>query len=208
MGLHAEFDINMNYEAQKIIKALREARLAKGMRQTELSKLSGVPQAQISRIEASGVDIRLSSLAALAHALDLEVALVPRKAVPAVKSITRQTSEHPPVQPAAIGKELQRVQEAIRAMQVKIPEIPNLDALRKAHAAIKPLKIDMSFLQPLRELRTTLERIQRSQKDWAKIAEVARSMTHLRNQIIHTRPSPEIQDGPRPAYTLDDDDDA
>ncbi|WP_409558865.1 helix-turn-helix domain-containing protein, partial [Agrobacterium sp.] len=30
--------------------ALREARLTKGMTQTELSKLSGIPQAQISRL--------------------------------------------------------------------------------------------------------------------------------------------------------------
>ena len=208
MGCYAQIDIKMNYEAQKIIEALREARLAKGMSQTELSKLSGVPQAQISRIEANSVDIRLSSLAALAHARDLEVALVPRQAVLAVKSITRQTFEHQPVQPAAIGKELQRVQEAIRAIQVKIPEIPNLDALRKAHAAIKPLKIDMSFLEPLRDIRATVEQIQRSQKDWAKIGEVARTMTQLRNQIVHTLPSPEIQDTPRPAYTLDEDDDA
>lgn len=198
----------MIYETQKIINALREARLAKGMSQTELSKLSGVPQAQISRIEANNVDIRLSSFATLAHALDLEITLVPRKAVPAVKSITRQTSDYQPVQPAAIGKELQRVQDAIRAMQVKIPEVPHLDALRKAHAAIKPLKIDMSFLKPLRDIRATVEQIQRTQSDWAKIAEATRSMTQLRNQIVHTLPTPDVQDTPRPAYSLDEDDDA
>ncbi len=82
----------MNYEAQPIAERLRETRQAKDLSQRVLSKLAGVPQAQISRIEAGSVDLRLSSLIAIANALDLEVALVPRKALPAVHSIIRQTS--------------------------------------------------------------------------------------------------------------------
>lgn len=82
----------MNYEVQQITESLRNARLAKGMSQTELHKLTGVPQAQISRIEANSVDLRLSSLIAIANALDLELALVPRKASPAVNSIIRQAT--------------------------------------------------------------------------------------------------------------------
>lgn len=69
--------------------ALREARLAEKMSQRDLSRISGVPQAQISRIEAGLVDLRYSSLLALAHSLGLEIALVPRKAMPAVRSIIR-----------------------------------------------------------------------------------------------------------------------
>jgi len=71
---------------------LRTIRLAKGMRQAELSKLTGVPQAQISRIEANAVDLRVSSLVNLAHALDMEVMLVPRQTLPAVQSVIRQLS--------------------------------------------------------------------------------------------------------------------
>ncbi|AGA34942.1 hypothetical protein TVNIR_3305 [Thioalkalivibrio nitratireducens DSM 14787] len=55
-----------------------------------MSALAGIPQAQISRIEAGTVDLRVSSLVALAHALDLELALVPRKAVPAVRALTKE----------------------------------------------------------------------------------------------------------------------
>lgn len=82
----------MRYETRDITERLRAARLDKGISQTELSKLSGVPQAQISRIEANAVDLRLSSLVAMANALDVALVLAPRKALPAVRSIIRQTT--------------------------------------------------------------------------------------------------------------------
>lgn len=85
-----EKDINMSYHAQDIAKRLQAARRTKGVSQRELSAFAGIPQAQISRIEAGTVDLRLSSLVALAHALDLELELIPRKAVPAVRSLSRE----------------------------------------------------------------------------------------------------------------------
>lgn len=83
--------------------SIRAARKAKHLSQRELSKLAGVPQSHISRIESNQVDLRLSSLMAIAHALGLELTLVPRMAVPAVQSIVRQTiagSSHKPLQEA------------------------------------------------------------------------------------------------------------
>lgn len=80
----------MDYETQQVIETLRETRLAKDLSQRALSQLTGLPQAQISRIEAGSVDLRLSSLVTIASALDLQLALVPRKAAPAVQSIIRQ----------------------------------------------------------------------------------------------------------------------
>lgn len=79
----------MKYETHEIARHLRESRTARDLSQRELSKLSGVPQAQISRIESGLVDLRFSSLVALANALDLQVALIPRKAMPAVRSLVR-----------------------------------------------------------------------------------------------------------------------
>ena len=90
---NAEIGIKMRYELENIAKRLQTARIAKGLSQRELGALAGIPQAQISRIEAGAVDLRLSSLVALARALGLEPALVPRAAVPAVKSLIRQTAE-------------------------------------------------------------------------------------------------------------------
>lgn len=77
----------MSYTTEHIVGALREARAAKGISQRELAARSGLPQSHISNIERGGVDLRVSSLVALARVLDLELTLVPRKSVPAVRSI-------------------------------------------------------------------------------------------------------------------------
>src|SRR3546814_3691333 len=84
----------MSYDLEYFSKRLRDARNAKNLSQRELSKLAGVPQSHISRIESHQVDLRLSSLIAIANALDLEVALVPRQAMPAVQSMARQAAQN------------------------------------------------------------------------------------------------------------------
>jgi len=81
----------MAYLNDQILESLKEARKRKGLSQRELSTKSGVPQSHISKIESGTVDLRASSLVALARALDLELELVPKKTVPAVKSIMRSS---------------------------------------------------------------------------------------------------------------------
>jgi transcriptional regulator with XRE-family HTH domain len=196
----------MRYEIQAIAARLREAREAKQLSQRELSRLAGVPQAQISRIESTIVDLRLSSLVAIASALDLEIALVPRKAVPAIKSITRQTTERTVIQPPAIGKEMQQLQKAIRALQIDAPTLPELDDLRRATASLQRLQIDTRFLGNLRSLRHTIESANITEQ-WKGIFEAANSMKALRNQIAHFEPENEQRSANRPAYSLDEDDD-
>ncbi len=80
----------MTYATAHIAEALRAAREAAGLSQRELAQRAGVPQPHISKIENDAVDLRLTSLIAIASALDLELMLVPRKAAPAVRSIARQ----------------------------------------------------------------------------------------------------------------------
>lgn len=81
----------MNYMTEHIARALKKAREEKGLSQRELGSKAGVPQGHISKIENDTVDLRISSLVALARALDLELALVPRKSLPAVKSLVRSS---------------------------------------------------------------------------------------------------------------------
>ena len=195
----------MRYETQEIADRLREAREAKQLSQRELSRLAGVPQAQISRIESNSVDLRLSSLVAIASALDLEIALVPRKAVPAIKSITRQTADRTVIQPPAIGKEMQRLQKAVRALQIEAPNLPELEELRKATASLQRLQIDTRFLDALRSLRHTIERANITEQGRGML-EAASSMRALRTQIVHFKPASEQRNANRPAYSLDDED--
>jgi len=81
----------MTYATEHIVSILKAARDRKGFSQRELAKKAGVPQSHISKIENGAVDLRVSSLVALARVLDLEVTLVPRKAVSAVQSIVRSS---------------------------------------------------------------------------------------------------------------------
>ncbi|MGQ2905820.1 MAG: helix-turn-helix domain-containing protein [Neoaquamicrobium sediminum] len=196
----------MKYETQEIADRLREAREAKQLSQRELSRLAGVPQAQISRIESNSVDLRLSSLVAIASALDLEIALVPRKAVPAIKSITRQTTDRTVIQPPAIGKEMQQLQKAVRALQIEAPSLPELDELRKATASLQRLQIDTRFLDSLRSLRQTIDHAKRTEHRKG-ILDAINSMRALRNQIAHFEPTSEQRNANRPAYSLDEEDD-
>ncbi|AOG12629.1 MULTISPECIES: helix-turn-helix domain-containing protein [unclassified Agrobacterium] len=196
----------MRYETEEIADRLREAREAKQLSQRELSRLAGVPQAQISRIETNNVDLRLSSLVAIANALDLEIALVPRKAVPAIKSIMRQTTDRNVIQSTAIDKEMQRLQKAIRTLQIEAPALPELQDLRKALASIQRLQVDTRFLDNLRSLRRTIERANITEQ-WNGIFDAANGMKALRNQIAHFGPTSEQRNANRPAYSLDEEDD-
>ncbi len=71
----------MSYTTAYFTNTLRAARERKGLSQRELSQKVGLPQSHISKIENGTIDLRLSSLVALAHVLDLEPTLVPRKEV-------------------------------------------------------------------------------------------------------------------------------
>lgn len=82
----------MNYASEHIANTLKATRESKGLSQRALSAKSGVPQGHISKIENGAVDLRVSSLVALARILDLELMLVPRKTVSAVRSIVRSSA--------------------------------------------------------------------------------------------------------------------
>lgn len=195
----------MKYETQAIADKLREAREARQLSQRELSRLAGIPQAKISRIESNSVDLRLSSLVAIASALDLEIALVPRKAVPAVKSITRQTIDRPIFHPPSVNREMQQLQKAIRTIQIDTPTLPQLDELRKATASLQRLQIDTRFLDDIRSLRQSIEHAQLP-NDWKELLNATESMKALRNQIAHLKPPTEQRSANRPAYSLDEED--
>ncbi len=78
----------MVYAIEYLTKALKKAREDKKLSQRALSQNVGIPQAHISKIENTAVDLQASTLIEMARALDLEVMLVPRKYVPAVASLT------------------------------------------------------------------------------------------------------------------------
>ena len=79
---------NTPYQTVEFVKVLAQARQQKGLTQKALAARLGIPQSHISNIERGKTDLRLSSLIDFARELDLEVVLVHKKYVPAIRSIT------------------------------------------------------------------------------------------------------------------------
>ncbi|HEB57237.1 MAG TPA: XRE family transcriptional regulator [Gammaproteobacteria bacterium] len=77
----------MRDSIEYIAQHLKKARESQGLSQRELSTKSGVPQGHISKIENGSVDLRLSSLVALARVLELELTLIPRKFLGVVNAV-------------------------------------------------------------------------------------------------------------------------
>lgn len=80
-----------------LVSAIRAARRERGFTLAKVSQLSGLNLSQISQIENGRVDVRLSSLQALANALDLAL-VVTGRSVPAATS--------PPGDPPSVAEHL------------------------------------------------------------------------------------------------------
>lgn len=193
-------DISKDYATEQIATALKAAREAKGLSQRALSKLAGVPQAHISKIECNAVDLRLSSLVALAHALDLEVNLVPRKAVPAVQSLSRAAGTSFAI--PQISKDLARANQAVLKLQEHF-QGPELEQLRARLADIIQLQAALADTEAARALRKAVEAIHTS-GDSTALRDALKRATAVRNAIVLQAPIKD--DTPRPAYSLEDDD--
>ncbi len=83
----------MNESLQTIAQALKAARKKNGLSQRQLSAKVGLPQSHISKIEKGAVDLQASSLIQLARVLNLELMLVPRPFILAVKTLIKPNEE-------------------------------------------------------------------------------------------------------------------
>lgn len=205
----------MSYATQDIIEALKSAREAKGLSQRALSARTGVPQSHISKIESGGADIRLSSLIELARALDLDLKLVPRKAVPAVDNVVRSTGSTTPATPAQ--KEATRALETVRKLRPIYPDLESLTKLQSSLQTFKNLSNVGKEFEALREITKPVRELQKLTEASRKIAEAtqlnakqiealqqaANAAQKLRNALVHN--IPEQPSLPRPAYRLDED---
>jgi predicted transcriptional regulator len=72
---------------QTIAEQLRARREALGLSQRAVATLTGLQQAQLSKIERGTIDPRLSTMTEIARALDLEPVLVPRQTLAAVELV-------------------------------------------------------------------------------------------------------------------------
>jgi transcriptional regulator with XRE-family HTH domain len=199
----------MNPEASNIAAALKRAREAKGLTQRALSELAGLPQSHISKIENGTVDLRVSSLVELARVLDLELTLVPRKALPAVHSIIRSRSDdrftgRSGVSVRNVLNELKQLQKDVAHLMRLHPTNTELAQLQRHVRDLQRLEIPQQHLDTLRLIHNSIKK-SRDAGDLAPLRRPLRELQDLRNSIAHSgRFSP--VEKVRPAYSLDEED--
>jgi len=198
--------ISKRYGLESLTEALRQARLAKGWSQRDLSARAHLTQAQISRIENGEVDVQVSTLIELARSLDFDLQLVPRTALVAVEAAVRSAEERSDERSARNLLATLRIL-AERAQQVA-PGREDIASIASSLHDMEPLvpALRGTFLTAdLERLRTNLEGFLNyppaERPSHAKIyRDAAAWLKELRNTLMH---APHAE---RPAYSLDDED--
>ena len=195
----------MNYSTEYIASTLRIAREARGLSQRELSAKSGVPQGHISRIENGAVDLRVSSLVALARTLDLEPMLVPSKSVPAVQSIA---SSAPQDGKAArrVLRELARLQNAINNLPTDLFPKSELERFQRHVRGLSYFRPILLEVRAIRDANQAIKAFGHSTHDPNAIRQSLLRLRDLRNALAHGRIAGDEPESVRPAYSLDEDD--
>jgi transcriptional regulator with XRE-family HTH domain len=205
---YIEIYIMGKYKSEQISLVLKEARENKGLSQRELAAKSGVPQGHISKIENGAVDLRVSSLIALARVLDMELTLVPRKNVSAVKSIIRSgESNFEKVNRDAMlaAKELARIKKTINSLP-KIPDYAKEVAqLNSRIRELGNLKIPKTHFSELEKINKALNAM-KLDVNLDVINKSILKADKLRNVLAHKAVKVPNLKIPKPAYSLDEDD--
>lgn len=203
----------MNYAVAELLEQLRAARLAQGLSQRQLGERIGLPQSNVARLESGNTDPGLSKIIELARALDLDLQLIPRKALPTIQGAMRANAlaidPHDATSRAIqsimnLGETLAR----IASTQIEIPE-----SLTKTLADLERLRFDQAQFRALQDaikpLQRTLDRLEESgssPKEWARgMRESGTRLRDLRNRIAHCVAIDQSQ--LKPAFSLEDGDD-
>ena len=199
----------MSAGIDEIATCIRATRQAKAMTQKELGQRVGLPQSHISKIEKGTVDLQLSSLVEIARALDLEVKLVPRKALAAVEGAVR--AHGTTVETSRALNLLNEQAQLAERIKDSVPDLPQIEGFQNAIRNVPKLQFDAAQLKALDEALRPAKRLkslidtQDSEAKLAKqLAEAISSLKNFRNIHVHTQL---IETGRQlPAYRLEEDD--
>jgi transcriptional regulator with XRE-family HTH domain len=201
------------YAIEDIARILREARTTKGLSQRTLSAKVGLTQAHISTIENGAADVHLSNLIELARALDLEVMLVPRKAVPAVQGLVRNLDLVSPSE--SPGRAVRALERALEKLDALSPENKESPKLRNLTGALRNFRLDKeqkltveSAAKEIQRINTALQKAKTSDlasipNEMNRLTRITNRVRELRNAIVHAAPA-EKQNRVQPRYRLDD----
>lgn len=198
--------ISKRYGLESLTETIRQARLANGWSQRDLSARTHLTQAQISRIENGEVDLQVSTLLELARSLGLDLQLVPRSAITAVGAAVRSAEERSEERSARnLLANLRRLAEEARR---SAPERGDIASIASSLQDLEPLAPHLrgTFMTAdLERLRINLEGFLNyppaERPSHAKTyRDAAARLKNLRNTLMH---APHAE---RPAYSLDDED--
>lgn len=199
----------MNPKIHDIAASMKAARKAKALTQKELGERIGLPQSHVSKIETGTVDIQISSLIEIARALDLEIKLVPRKALPAVEGAVRAHATT--VETSRALATLNEQAQLAETIKTKFPDMSEIKAFQDAIKDLPRIQFDAAALKSLNEAFAPAREIQKMLNSQGGVAALARqieeataTIRQFRNAQIHAQ----LADAQRqiPAYRLEEDD--
>ena len=208
----------MSSSLQPLLDRIKAAREHKGLSQRALGERVGLPQSHISKIESGGVDLQASSLLEIARALDLELTLVPRATLPAIRALQNE----PRIVERGTRKEVNRQLHALRSrvdrLAAHFPRSRIFARLRRTANELQPVPNAAADDGALRELNaalrmthgelTQINRAIRNGEDIPapvhRLKDLSELLTRLRHSIAPGVAPPAQQ---RPAYRLDDEED-
>jgi transcriptional regulator with XRE-family HTH domain len=194
----------VGYKSEDLIREIRDRRADAGISQRALAARSGLTQAHISQIETGTLEPGLSSFIDMARALDLEIMLVPKKFLPAVQGILRQTSteQSTPQGGEAALREIARGERLVIKQKQLYGSSADLDRIADSLRFLRQVPVRKPDLQIVSNAINTLRRYQASAQSKDTVAGIAADLQQLRNRLAHS-PS----ETPRSAYAIDDEDD-
>jgi transcriptional regulator with XRE-family HTH domain len=190
------------YKSEELVRVLRDTRAAKGLSQRELSARAGLAQSHISQIESGAKDPGLAKLIDVARALDLELVLVPRKMLPAIQSLVGpETSERR--SPAYALAAIDKAERLVKKQQTLHGPNAHLDRMADALRFLRDAPVRPDDIERIKQGTEMLQRTRSAPQHADQIKAIAADWLALRNQLAHGR-----QEAPRPAFALDEDEDA
>ncbi|WP_119389889.1 helix-turn-helix domain-containing protein [Taklimakanibacter lacteus] len=193
----------MDPRTEHLAFEVRKARENNQLSQRDLSAATGMPQAQISKIENGAVSPRLDSLIQIARALELEVMLVPRKFVPAVQAITRGAEGELP------GSDTRRATLELKKLEAQLARISDrTEEWRRLNRTIRELhnfRLTPMHIDKVRRVTGVLKRLKPEDDRNETLHKLLSEIKAVRNSLAHALP--EAPPSPRPAYFLEENDD-
>ena len=143
---------------EKLAAQLRQARIDRGLSQRALAGRVGIPQGHLSRIENGAVDLQASSLIQLARALDLEMTLIPRRALPAVAALNGRGVREESTDNHRNRIRLNSLGAQIAELARKFPQLAILKRMQQLILELRELSLELPPIHS-RHFTTVLEDI-------------------------------------------------